>query len=207
MTDSLSFDLYHPQSLLVVISGPSGVGKDVTLQMMKQRNFPLHFVVTATSRPPRLGEQDGVDYFFVSPQRFEEMISNNELIEYATVYGQYKGIPRFQVRQAFNSGRDVILRIDVQGAASIRKLYPDAVLIFLLPGNEEEWLCHLRERKTETPKSLAVRVATAREELKRLGEFDYVVVNTHGSLDKTVDTIAAIITAEHHRVSHRKVEL
>ena len=128
------------QQWLVIFAGVTGSGKNTIMnELLKTGKY--HDTVTSTTRLPRenngVMEQDGVDYFFVSSQRFEEMIANNELIEYATVYGQYKGIPRFQVRQAFNSGRDVILRIDVQGAASIRKLYPDAVLIFLLPGNEE----------------------------------------------------------------------
>jgi guanylate kinase len=203
-TESLSFDLYHPQPLLVIISGPSGVGKDAVVRAMQKRGQPFHFVVTMTSRPPRPGEQDGVDYFFTSREKFERMISENEFMEYALVYQDYKGIPKEQIRQAFGSGKDVILRVDVQGAATLLRLCPDAVLIYLIPTNEGEWLERLRNRKTETAASLALRIQTARSELEHLGRFDYVVVNADDQLEEAADTIIAIIDAEHHRVHPRK---
>lgn len=205
--ESLSFDLVHPQPLLVVISGPSGVGKDAVLKSLQQRDLPLHFVVTMTSRPPRNGEEDGVDYFFVSREKFEALIDQDEFIEYALVYQDYKGIPKTQIREAMGSNKDVILRVDVQGAQTLRRLYPDAVLIFLIPTNEKEWFERLRNRKTETPESLALRLKTAKEELEYLPEFDYVVVNAQDRLEETVDTIASIIRAEHHRVVPRKITL
>lgn len=195
------------QPLLIVISGPSGVGKDSVIQRMMERNLPFHFVVTATTRPPRLEERHGVDYFFYSRDEFAEMIDKGELLEYALVYNDYKGIPKEQVRQALASGKDVVMRLDVQGAATVRSLCPDALLIFLTTQNEEEMLNRLRLRMTETPEALKLRTATARQELKRVTEFDYMVVNAHGKLDKAVDTILAIITAEHHRVHPRKVTL
>ena len=200
---------YHPdpQPLLIVISGPSGVGKDTVIQRMKERNLPFYFVVTATTRPPRPDERHGVDYFFVSHDEFAEMIEQDELLEYAIVYNDYKGIPKQQVRQALDSGMDVILRLDVQGAATIRELSPEAVLIFLTTEDEDELVNRLRTRKTETPEGLKLRIATARQELKRLPEFDYVVINREFQLDETVDTIQAIIHAEHHRVHPRKVTL
>lgn len=208
MTDeSLSFDLYHPEPLLVVISGPSGVGKDAVLKSLQQRDLSLHFVVTMTSRPPRNGEVDGVDYFFVSREKFEALIEADEFIEHALVYQDYKGIPKPQIRQALASHQDVILRVDVQGAQTLRRLCPDAVLIFLVPTNEQEWFERLRNRKTETAESLALRLNTAKQELEYLGEFDYVVVNAQDRLEETVDTIVAIIEAEHHRVVPRKVTL
>ena len=111
--NSLSFDLLHPHPLLIVISGPSGVGKDSVLQALKARNLPMHFVVTATTRSPRPEEKHGVDYFFVSLEEFERMIAEDELIEHAIVYNQYKGIPKAQIREAFASGKDVVLRVDV----------------------------------------------------------------------------------------------
>jgi len=203
-TESLSFDLYHPQPLLVIISGPSGVGKDAVVRAMQKRGQPIHFVVTMTSRLPRPGEQDGVDYFFTSREKFERMISENEFMEYALVYQDYKGIPKEQIRQAFASGKDVILRVDVQGAATLLRLCPDAVLIYLIPTNEGEWLERLRNRKTETAESLALRIQTARSELEHLGRFDYVVVNADDQLEEAADTIIAIIDAEHHRVHPRK---
>ena len=203
----LSFDIYHPQPLLIVISGPSGVGKDAVLKSLQQRDLPLHFVVTMTSRPPRNGEVDGVDYFFVSSEKFEQMIEQDEFLEHALVYNDYKGIPKQQIREAMESKLDVVLRVDVQGAQTLRNLCPDAILIFLIPTNQKEWFERLRNRKTETAESLDLRLKTAEQELEYLSEFDYVVVNTQDQLESTVDTIASIIEAEHHRVHPRKVAL
>lgn len=202
--EHLSFDLYHPQPLVVVISGPSGVGKDAVLKAMQARGLPYHFVVTMTSRPPRENEINGVDYFFTTREHFEELIRQDEFIEWALVYDDYKGVPKSQIRQALASGKDVILRVDVQGAATFRKLCPEAVLIFLIPQDEAEWMERLKNRKTETPESLKLRLETARAELERLNEFDYVVVNANDRLDEAVDTIVDIINAEHHRVHPRR---
>jgi guanylate kinase len=201
------FNLVQPKPLLIVISGPSGAGKDTILQRMKERELPFHFVVTATTRPRRDNEINGRDYFFVSKDEFARMIDEDELIEYAIVYGDYKGIPKQQVRDALASGKDVIMRIDVQGAESVRKLAPEAMLIFITVDSEEELFNRLRERKTETADSLKLRMATARKELQRVGDFDYVVLNRDFHLDDTVDTIRAIIQAEHHRVNPRMVTL
>ena len=206
MPDS-EFNLHKPQPLLIVISGPSGVGKDSVLQGLKGRNLPMHFVVTATTRPRRAEEIHGVDYFFVSKDEFARMIEREELIEYAIVYSDYKGIPKQQVRDALASGKDVIMRLDVQGATTVRKLAPEAVLIFLTTESEESLVRRLKARQTETSENLSLRIATARQELKRAAEFDYVIVNADGRLDVTVDTMVAIIQAEHHRVNPRKVSL
>jgi guanylate kinase len=195
------------QPLLIVISGPSGVGKDSVLERMKERALPFHFVVTATTRPKRPGEVDGVDYYFVTHDEFAEMIEQGELLEYAIVYNDYKGIPKGQVRQALASGRDVMMRIDVQGAETIRELCPDALLIFLSTRSEGELVSRLEARKTETPEGLKLRIATARQELKRVGMFDYYVINADHRLDETVDIILSIIRAEHHRTQPRKVTL
>jgi guanylate kinase len=203
-------DEFNPERrrpLLIVISGPSGVGKDSVVQQMKRRKQAFKFVVTATTRQPRAGEQEGVDYHFYTQEAFARMIEEGELLEYAFVYNDYKGIPKAQVRAAFASNQDVVMRIDVQGAATIRRLYPEALLIFLTTQNEAELVQRLRTRKTETPDELNLRIAMARQELKRLDEFDYVVVNRDDQLDQTVNTILAIIQAEHHRVHHRKVAL
>ncbi|MEW6241055.1 MAG: guanylate kinase [Chloroflexota bacterium] len=201
---------FHPQytsPLLIVISGPSGAGKDSVIQHMKKREMPFHFVVTATTRPRRENEVHGRDYWFVSKEEFARMIEEHELFEYAIVYGDYKGIPKKQVREALASGKDVIMRIDVQGAESVRKLAPEALLIFITVENEEELVSRLQTRKTETPEELKLRIATARRELTRIEEFDYVIVNRDDALDETVDTIRAVIEAEHHRVKQRKVDL
>jgi len=195
------------EPLLIVLSGPSGVGKDSVLEMMKQRGLPFHFVVTATTRPPRPEERDGVDYLFVSREEFAGLIEKEELLEYAIVYNDYKGIPKEQVRKALASGKDVVMRVDVQGAATVRKISPEAILVFITTSSEEELVERLERRKTETPENLKLRIATARQEFKRIDEFDYVVVNRDGELDETVDRIEDIISAEHHRVSPRRVQL
>ena len=207
MSEKNVFNPLEPQPLLIVISGPSGVGKDTVINRMKERAMDFHFVVTATNRPPRENEVHGVDYFFLSSDEFAAMLEGDELIEYAVVYNHYKGVPKAQVRQALESGSDVVMRVDVQGAARIRELAPEALLIFLTVQDEGEMITRLRERKSETPEELNLRIATARKELKRMGEYDYVVVNRQDHLDEAVDTIAAIIEAEHHRVNHRKVRL
>lgn len=201
------FNLHNPQPLLIVISGPSGAGKDTVMQRMKERGLPFHFVVTATTRPQRANEVHGRDYLFVSGEEFARMIDEDELIEHAIVYGDYKGIPKQQVREALASGKDVVMRLDVQGAETVRKLTPEALLIFITTQNEDELVHRLETRKTETADSLAIRIATARKELNRVEAFDYAIVNRDFHLDKTVDTIRAIIDAEHHRVKPRKVTL
>lgn len=197
----------HTEPLLIVISGPSGVGKDSVVDRMTERNLPFHFVITATTRPPREGEIHGVDYFFLSKDEFADMIEQGELLEYAIVYNDFKGIPKSQVREAFTSGKDVVMRLDVQGAATIREIYPEALLIFLVTGTEEELENRLKQRKTEDSEGLKLRIVTARQELKRVVEFDYVVENRDSQLDEAVDIIDAIIRAEHHRVRHRKVQI
>ncbi len=206
MTDA-DFKIINPEPLLIVLSGPSGVGKDSVINRMKERGLSFHFVVTATTRAMRPNEVDGDDYIFLSSEEFARMIESDELLEYAIVYNDYKGIPIKQVRDALISGKDAIMRIDVQGAATIRKLIPDAVLIFLTTESEADLVERLLARKTETSDALKLRIATARQELKRASEFDYAVINRQSMLDTTVDDVQAIITAEHHRVIQRRVEL
>jgi guanylate kinase len=205
--EALYESLHSPRPILVVISGPSGVGKDTIIQEMKRTDYPFYFVVTATTRPRRPAERDGIDYHFVSVGEFAGMIEKNELLEYAVVYGDYKGIPKKHVREALASGRDVIMRIDVQGAATIRRLVPNAVTIFLTAESEEKLVQRLQERKTEAADQLKMRIVTARQELKRIIEFDYVVVNREHALDETVDQVLSIIKAEKSRVDWTPVVL
>jgi guanylate kinase len=193
--------------LLVILSGPSGVGKDATMDRMRELGAEFYQVVTATTRPQRLAEQDGVDYHFVSMERFAEMIEAKELLEHAMVYGDYKGIPKSEVRKGLESGLDVVLRVDVQGAATIRKMVPQAVTIFLVASSEEEMVERLRQRKTEDAGRLAMRIATAREELRRLPEFKYVVINRTDKLDTTVQQVKAIMTSERCRVDWEPVQI
>jgi guanylate kinase len=201
-----SHNLAH-QPLLIVVSGQAGVGKDSLIQRMKERGYPVHFVVTATDRPPRPGEVHGKDYFFLTTDEFEQMVQDGELLEHAVVYGQYKGIPKQQVREAMASGKDVIMRVDVQGAATVRQIAPEAILIFLVASSEDELEQRLRDRGSDSPEQLAERLVTAHEEMGRLNEFDYVVVNPDGELDRAVDDVVAIIRAEHCRVEQRVVKL
>lgn len=200
--DLYSFD--NPP-MLVVLSGPSGVGKDTLLKRLKERGYDFAFVVTMTTRPRRENEVNGVDYIFVSKSTFADMMQADELLEHSLVYGDYKGIPKQQVRDAIASGRDVLMRIDVQGAAKIRTIVPNAVTIFLAPENETELVRRLEERKTENADGLKLRIATAREEMKRLCDFDYVVVNHAHHQDEAVDQIVAIVTAEHCRVDRTPI--
>ncbi|MCB2209453.1 guanylate kinase [bacterium] len=209
MTELIDFELKKPERapLLIVISGPSGIGKDTVVQGLKERDLSFHFVITATSRPPRDYEVDGKDYFFYDKDRFEEMIEAGEFLESAWVYTAYKGVPKSQVREALASGEDVVMRLDFQGAKTVRELCPDAILIFLTANSKEEWLTRLHDRRSETEEELAVRIETAREEYDSLDMFDYIVVNEQDNLDHTLNVIRSIIEAEHHRVHPRKVQL
>jgi len=196
-----------PHPAVIVISGPSGVGKDAVIRRLQELR-ELHMVVTATSRGMRPGEVDGVDYFFVSTPEFEDMIDQGELIEHAVVYGEYKGIPKQQVREKLGTNTDVVLRLDVQGAATVRALIPGAVFIFLVAESEAVLGRRLATRQTESPDKLALRVRTAREETARgVGEFDYVVVNAHGRLHETAEKLAAIIDVEKMRRGRERVVL
>lgn len=193
--------------LLVVISGPSGVGKDATIQRMRERGYPCHFVVTATTRERRPGEVHGVDYHFLSEATFLEMIAAGELLEHAVVYGQYKGIPKDEVRAALASGQDVVMRVDVQGAATVCALAPQAISIFLSAESEEALVERLRRRRTEDDDQLQTRLEMARAELLRAQEFKYRVVNSECALDETVDQVLAIMQAEKCRVDWQPVVL
>lgn len=193
--------------LLVVISGPSGVGKDTVVHHLKQRGLPFHFVVTATSRPRRPDEVHGVDYFFYSEAEFLDLLERGELLEHALVYNEHKGVPKQQVRDAMASGLDVVMRVDVQGAKTIKQLAPEAVAIFLMARDEAELAQRLRRRKTESEEHLQTRLQAAREELLYLDLFDYRVVNADSEVEAAVSTILAIIEAEHHRTHPRQVRL
>mgnify|MGYP002408647060 FL=1 len=204
---SLIFGAPKRNPLLIVISGPSGIGKDAVVGLLRKNTPDTHFVVTMTSRKPRAEETHGVDYFFVSKEDFEEHIKADELLEYAKVYSDYKGIPKSQVREAFATGKDVIMRLDVQGAMTIRKLCPDALLIFLTAASNEEWLQRLIDRRSETPDELQLRIETAEKEYALIEQFDYLVVNSQNHLEKTICDIQAIIQTEHMRTKPRKVDL
>ena len=194
--------------LLLILSGPSGVGKDTVARMLiARRPESFYFVVTATTRPPRPNEREGIDYFFVTFDEFAQMIEADELLEHAVVYNDYKGIPKQQIRDALASGRDVILRVDVQGAATVRRLVPNAISVFLTTRSEHGLVSRLQRRKQDSAEGMALRTATARQEMKRVGEFDYCVVNPEGEPEKAVDQILSIIDATHCRIDQLPVLL
>ena len=206
-TIDVNFDVLKDTTLMVIISGPSGVGKDSVLRELKKRDLPIHHVVTANTREPRADEQEGVDYYFVSKEKFEQMIANGEMLEYSTVYKDYKGVPKSEVRKAINTQKDVILRLDVQGAEKIKAIYPQSILIFLTPSNQQEWYERLGDRVSNEEKDLNTRIQTVKMELEKIDIFDYVVVNAQGELSETVDIIEKIITAEHHRTIKHALDI
>ncbi|MFC2032020.1 guanylate kinase [Chloroflexota bacterium] len=204
--DQLIFKLLV-KPLPIVISGPSGVGKDAVLARMKESGDPLKYITTVTTRPQRAKEKDNVDYHFVATEKFQEMISHGEFLEYANVYSNWYGVPKQPVKQALDNGLDTIVKVDVQGAAAIKKVLPQAVFIFLMSPSMEELVTRLKQRRTESSFDLALRIKTAETEIKQLPLFDYVVWNKPGEIDQAVSNIQAIINAEKSRVVPREVAL
>lgn len=190
--------------LLVTISGPSGVGKDVVLDGLKRRGLDLTHVVTVTTRKPRDGEVDGVNYIFLKDSKeFERLIADNKLLEHALVHGDYKGVLREPVEQALARGEDVVLQVNVDGAETIRRLIPEALTIFLQPESLEA-LAERRKRRGMTDEEIARRAADAEEELRRAGDFDHVVINREGRLDDTVLEVAEVISDEQSRPGRQR---
>lgn len=203
----VDFQINKDTPLLFIISGPSGVGKDSVLRALKKRGLPIHHVVTANTRKPRFDEVEGIDYYFVSKEKFESMIANNELIEYSQVYEDYKGVPKSEVSKAVKTNKDVIFRLDVQGAKKIKSIYPQSISIFLIPANQDEWFKRLGGRRLSKEKDLNTRIETVKAELDSGSAFDYVVVNAQNKLSETVDIIEAIMTAEHHKTKKQPIKI
>jgi len=193
--------------LLVVLSGPSGVGKDAALAELRKLDRPWHFVVTATTRKIRPGETDGVDYIFLDERTFLGMKDRNEFVEWAQVYGNWYGVPKSQVTFGLEAGRDVILKIDVQGAATVRKMAPDALFIFMVPGSFEELQERLSQRMTESTPEMELRLKTAADELKQSSDFDRQVVNSKDNLGQAVADIDATIAAERAKDGRSPIRL
>jgi guanylate kinase len=183
-----------------IISGPSGVGKDSVLEKLREVYPSARYVVTATSRPRRPGEIDGIHYLFLERAEFERQIAAGDFIEHAPVYENLYGVPRRPIEEGLAAGQPVIIKVDVQGAATLRRLISDTVSIFLLPETMQSLKQRLRDRKTEPPDVLLKRFRTACEELDRVTEFDYAVFNEAGQLDKALRDIIAIVEAEHRKV-------
>ncbi|WJX22721.1 guanylate kinase [Trifolium repens] len=198
----------NPNPLVIVISGPSGVGKDALISNLRNSRPSIHFVVTATTRPRRPSEIDGKDYHFISKEDFLKMVDKDEFLEYALVYGDYKGVPKQQIRDFMAKGYDVVLRVDIQGAQTLRKvLGKSAVFVFLMAESEVDMVERLVDRNTETKESLLVRISTAKEEMKHVRNFDYVVVNAKGKLENAVKLLESIIDAEKAKVTQRTLHI
>lgn len=193
--------------LLVILSGPSGVGKDAALAELKKLDRPWYFAVTATTRKIREGERDGVDYLFLDEDTFFKMRERDEFLEFAQVHGHWYGVPRNQVRNGLKSGRDVILKIDVQGAETVRNLIPEVVSIFMLPGSLDELRTRLAGRMSESSPEMELRLKAAEAELARVSDFDYRVVNRDNCLEQAISDIDAIISAEKCRMNPRMAQL
>jgi guanylate kinase len=196
-----------PGAMLIVISGPSGVGKDTILRDLKQRNStpPRQYVVTYKTRARRANEVEGVDYNFVSDARFRELQRSGQLLEASQVHGHWSGTPRDQVVDALTNGRDAVLKIDVQGAAKIRERAPGALLIFIAPPSFDALVGRLKGRATETSAELDRREKDARVEIAHQVDYDHVVVNETDRANRTADRIDEIIASEHRRHPERQV--
>jgi guanylate kinase len=183
------------------------VGKDAALAELRKMDRPWHFVVTATTRPIRPGERDGIDYIFLDEPTFLRMKSQGEFVECAQVYGRWYGVPRSQVTAGLQAGKDVILKIDVQGAATVRKMAPDALFIFMAPGSLDELQDRLSQRMTESTTEMELRLKTASDEMKQASHFNYQVVNRKDNLDQAVADIDATIAAEKRRPGRAPIRL
>ena len=202
-----------PGAMLIIISGPSGVGKDTIIDALRQRETERgqdgrrHYVVTCTTRAPRAGEVDGVDYFFISREEFLRLRAARGFLEANEVHGNWYGSPRDQVRKALATGRDVILKIDVQGAQVVKEQVTEALLIFVIPPSLETLFQRLRARATETADELELRQGHAALELARPNDYDHVVTNEDGQVDRTAERIEEIIAIEHLREPDRRVRV
>ena len=195
------------QGLLFVLSAPSGTGKDTVINMLKQQGMDFLVVPSVTTRAPRTGESEGNPYHFISFDTFELLVSQNELLEYANVHGNWYGQPRKLIRDTLTAGRDVLLKIDVKGAATIRSKVSDAIFIFLIPGSLDELTQRLTGRQTETEEELQRRLADARKELAEQHWYDYLIINRNGHLQEAVDCLRSIMLAEHCRVHPRNIDV
>lgn len=193
--------------LVVVISGPSGVGKDTLIERMSELGHDHHFTVTATTRPPRPGEQDGVNHHFLDRDVFINMIAKDELLEWAEVYGNYYGVPKQQVRDALARGQHVLIRVDVQGARRLRQLLPEALQIFVMPPSMMVLRGRLKARGVNTKEDMETRLDAASEEIAASEAFDYCVVNEEGLLDDAVRQVSEIFEKESRRDPPRKYEI
>ena len=191
----------NPKGLLAVISAPSGAGKTSVLFKVFKRRPEIKFSVSATTRPPRAGEKEGVNYHFLSEEKFDECIRQGELIEWNTVHGNKYGTLKKYVEDALAKGEIIILDTDTIGAYNIKKIFPDAVLIFILPPSQKVLNERLNKRSTESPDLIKVRLNAAPKEIARMSEYDYIVVND--DLETAVSQVIAILEAE--KIKSKKI--
>ena len=187
------------KGLLIVVSAPAGCGKDTILERVLANNDNIFYSVSATTRAIRPGETDGVSYYFKSREEFEEMIKNFELLEYTEYCGNYYGTPKKAVMDMLEAGKDVVLKIEVEGASNIRKMFPDCVMVFILPPSIAELDRRLHKRGTETEEVIRKRIETAKSELTYAVNYDYTIVN--GELEKAIEDFETVVKAEKFRVS------
>lgn len=187
------------KGMLIIVSGPSGVGKGTICAELRARNAQIHESISMTTRERRNGETEGVDYFYVSEEHFNQMVLSGELLEHAYVHGHQYGTPLAYVVEQLEQGFDVLLEIDVQGSIQAMKAYPDAVTIFILPPNRDELRNRLIKRATETPEAISLRLRNAELELFMTKEYQYAVLNDE--VDKAVSKVEAILTAERCKVA------
>ena len=198
------FKIKDSEPIVIILSGTSGAGKDsVIKELLKRDVYQFHFVVTCNTRKIRPGEVDGVDYHFISRDQFQTMIENEEMVEYSQVYDDYKGVPKFEMEKGLADNHDVLLRLDIQGTEKVKKVYPDAISIFIVPPDPQTWYDRLINRGSDSESELCHRIETAKYEMKTIPNFDYLVIND--DLQTTTDKVLSIIQAEHCRTTRTKI--
>lgn len=192
------------QGLLIVLSGPSGAGKNSLVDKMRQLHPEIRYSLSVTTRAPRERERDGVDYHFVTVEKFEEMVKHGELFEWAKVYSNYYGTPRSFIETSLAEGADVLLDLDIQGAAQLKKIFPDAIFVFLVPPSSDELVLRIDRRGADSKEAVALRTKSVKKELEAIYDYDYLVIND--SLNNAAARLWSIIMAEKSRVKRIRIE-
>ena len=197
----------NKKGLLLVVSGPSGAGKGTICKVLINRNKDLKLSVSATTRQPRNGEVEGVNYYFLTHEKFNDMISKNEFLEYAQTYSNFYGTPKAPVMESLEKGQNVVLEIEMQGARQVKEIYPEAILIFVLPPSLNELECRLCSRGTETKEQMQERLSCAFEEIKQIKDYNYFIFNeTNREVEAAIE-IENIISAERNKAARYEEEI